>query len=34
MTNPRQVAFIALKQVHKEAYAIVALDYCISTVPL
>jgi hypothetical protein len=30
MTNPRQVAFIALK----EAYAGVALDYCISTVPL
>ena len=26
MTNPRQVAFIALKEVHKGAYADVALD--------
>lgn len=34
MTNPRQIAFIALKEVHKGAYADVALDRALHQVKL
>jgi 16S rRNA (cytosine967-C5)-methyltransferase len=34
MTNPRQIAFIALRDVHKGAYADVALDRVLQKVNL
>jgi len=34
MTNPRQLAFIALRDVHKGAYADVALDRVLQKVNL